>query len=344
MSSSVRDPRAPSSSSSCSPSRTRIEAARKLYDSRRLPLVRHRAARDPRRGRSISPRTTWCVSSCRRRGSSDCASISPLAARPGATPSPPPLSVSLDDPSLQLSDHHSFRAWRAQARRRALAKRRACKRPLVVTDRGIAALAAARGLPRELSGLDVAVYSDICGQSGAKPGRRTAREAYQGASRRRGDRAGRRRGARRRQGHRADGATHPGDMLEYAWDHPQVRPIDGRAPLLRRAAHDRRAPGSEVGRSSVVSDDATHVKKIIFSPQLLAKAVFADPELTLDLPPAITAATGHGRADAQRRIVPVAGLPSAVRRHRARRRAHRRPRAAARGARRPRISQRAATC
>jgi alcohol dehydrogenase class IV len=42
----------------------------------------------------------------------------------------------------------------------------------------------------------------------------------------------------------------------------------------------------------VISDDATHVKKIIFSPRLLAKAVFADPELTLDLPPSITAATG----------------------------------------------------
>ena len=47
-----------------------------------------------------------------------------------------------------------------------------------------------------------------------------------------------------------------------------------------------------MGRSAVVSDDATHVKKIIFSPQLLAKCVFADPELTFDLPPAITAATG----------------------------------------------------
>ena len=50
--------------------------------------------------------------------------------------------------------------------------------------------------------------------------------------------------------------------------------------------------GSEVGRSSVISDDVTHVKKIVFSPALLAKAVFADPELTVDLPPAITAATG----------------------------------------------------
>ena len=42
----------------------------------------------------------------------------------------------------------------------------------------------------------------------------------------------------------------------------------------------------------MISDDDTHVKRIIFSPQLLAKAVFADPELTLDLPPAVTAATG----------------------------------------------------
>ena len=50
--------------------------------------------------------------------------------------------------------------------------------------------------------------------------------------------------------------------------------------------------GSEVGRSSVVSDDATHVKRVVFSPKLLARCVFADPELTLDLPPGITAATG----------------------------------------------------
>ena len=42
----------------------------------------------------------------------------------------------------------------------------------------------------------------------------------------------------------------------------------------------------------MISDDATHIKKIIFSPRLLAKAVFADPELTLDLPASITAATG----------------------------------------------------
>jgi len=50
--------------------------------------------------------------------------------------------------------------------------------------------------------------------------------------------------------------------------------------------------GSEVGRSAIIADDVTHQKKILFSPKLLAKIVFADPELTMDLPPFITAATG----------------------------------------------------
>ncbi|MFY9160626.1 iron-containing alcohol dehydrogenase [Aquirufa ecclesiirivi] len=50
--------------------------------------------------------------------------------------------------------------------------------------------------------------------------------------------------------------------------------------------------GSEVGRSSIIADDVTHQKKILFSPKLLAKTIFADPMLTMDLPPAVTAATG----------------------------------------------------
>lgn len=50
--------------------------------------------------------------------------------------------------------------------------------------------------------------------------------------------------------------------------------------------------GSEVGRSTVISDDETHAKKILFSPKLLASKVFADPELTMELPAFITAATG----------------------------------------------------
>ena len=49
--------------------------------------------------------------------------------------------------------------------------------------------------------------------------------------------------------------------------------------------------GSEVGRSAIIADDETHQKRILFSPKLLAKIVFADPLLTMELPSFITAAT-----------------------------------------------------
>ena len=163
------------------------------------------------------------------------------------------------------------------------------RRPLVVTDRGIAPLPLLADFLGGLSGLATAVFSDI----GGNPVRGQVDA-----------------GVTAYKGHGADAvvglgggaaldvakaialmAAHPGDILEYAWDHPQVRPIDCGLPYFV-ALPTTAGTGSEVGRSSVVSDDATHVKKIIFSPKLLAKCVFADPELTLDLPPAITAATG----------------------------------------------------
>ena len=50
--------------------------------------------------------------------------------------------------------------------------------------------------------------------------------------------------------------------------------------------------GSEVGRSAIISEDDTHRKRILFSPKLLAKIVFADPLLTMQLPAFVTAATG----------------------------------------------------
>jgi alcohol dehydrogenase class IV len=50
--------------------------------------------------------------------------------------------------------------------------------------------------------------------------------------------------------------------------------------------------GSEVGRSSVITLDATKRKAVIFHPELLAKLVILDAELTRGLPPKLTAATG----------------------------------------------------
>lgn len=50
--------------------------------------------------------------------------------------------------------------------------------------------------------------------------------------------------------------------------------------------------GSEVGRSGVATLADTGRKTVIFSPYLLPKVAIIDPELTVGLPPAITAATG----------------------------------------------------
>lgn len=50
--------------------------------------------------------------------------------------------------------------------------------------------------------------------------------------------------------------------------------------------------GSEVGRSTVVIDEETHRKVVVFSPYLLPKVALLDPELMVGLPPHLTAATG----------------------------------------------------
>jgi len=50
--------------------------------------------------------------------------------------------------------------------------------------------------------------------------------------------------------------------------------------------------GSEVGRSAVIILQATGRKTVIFSPQLMPNVALADPELTVDMPPKITAGTG----------------------------------------------------
>lgn len=163
------------------------------------------------------------------------------------------------------------------------------QRPLLVTDRALAelpVLAEFRGL---LGALEVAVFPGVAGDP-------TAAQVEAGAQAYRA--------------HRADcvigfgggaaldvakvvglAATHEGRILEYAWDHPQVRAIERELPYFV-ALPTTAGTGSEVGRSAVISEDDTHLKRIIFSPRILARAVFADPELTLGLPPIVTAATG----------------------------------------------------
>jgi alcohol dehydrogenase class IV len=163
------------------------------------------------------------------------------------------------------------------------------RRPIIVTDKGLAALPILAEFKAGLAGLDVGVFSGVFGNP-------TKSQVDAGAA------AARKHGADCIIGFGGGAAldvakavalmtVHEGDVLQYAWDHPQVLPITRALPYFI-ALPTTSGTGSEVGRSSVISHDTTHVKKIIFNPVLLAKAVFADPELTLDLPAKVTAATG----------------------------------------------------
>ena len=164
-----------------------------------------------------------------------------------------------------------------------------CKRPLIVTDKGVAALPLLGEFKSTLQGLAVEVFAGVAGNpvtsqvdAGVAAFKKHGADAVIGLG-----------GGAALDVAKAVAlmAVHAGSVLEYAWDHPQVRPIEHELPCFI-ALPTTAGTGSEVGRSSVISDDTTHIKKIIFSVKLLAKAVFADPELTLDLPPNVTAATG----------------------------------------------------
>jgi alcohol dehydrogenase class IV len=163
------------------------------------------------------------------------------------------------------------------------------KRALIVTDKALAQLPVLAEFRSLLEGLEVAVFSGVFGNP-------TCSQVMEGA--------------KAFNTHGADcvigfgggaaldvakvvgvAATHDGDILEYAWDHPKNRSIDKPLPYFV-ALPTTSGTGSEVGRSSVVSENDTHLKRVVFSPKILAKVVFADPELTLGLPANVTAATG----------------------------------------------------
>jgi alcohol dehydrogenase len=65
---------------------------------------------------------------------------------------------------------------------------------------------------------------------------------------------------------------------------------DGIAPVI--AIPTTAGTGSEVGRAGVILDQAAGIKKIIFHPDMMPKAVILDPALTAGLPRHVTAATG----------------------------------------------------
>lgn len=76
-----------------------------------------------------------------------------------------------------------------------------------------------------------------------------------------------------------------GENFDWSWI-----PDEHVVPLI--ALPTTAGTGSEVGRSSLIMEETSKSKKTIFHPEMLPPVVVSDPELTVGLPPDITAATG----------------------------------------------------
>ena len=166
------------------------------------------------------------------------------------------------------------------------------KKPLLVTDRGLASMAiTGHALDvLEEAGLGRAIFSDV----DPNPNEKNLEAGVK---------------AFRDGGHDGVVAFGGGSGLDLgkavAFMVGQTRPVwdfedigdwwtrastDGIAPIV--AVPTTAGTGSEVGRASVITNSQTHVKKIIFHPKFLPGVVIADPELTVGMPKAITAGTG----------------------------------------------------
>jgi alcohol dehydrogenase class IV len=86
-------------------------------------------------------------------------------------------------------------------------------------------------------------------------------------------------------------ATNPGDPLDYLEVIGKGQPIL-RQPLPFIAVPTTAGTGSEVTRNAVLGSPEHGVKASLRSAMMLAKVAIVDPDLTRDLPPALTASTG----------------------------------------------------
>ncbi len=86
------------------------------------------------------------------------------------------------------------------------------------------------------------------------------------------------------------GQTRPMWDFEDIGDNWTRADPDGIVPIV--AVPTTSGTGSEVGRAGVITNEETHVKKVIFHPKMMPGVVISDPALTVGLPPHITAGTG----------------------------------------------------
>ncbi len=166
------------------------------------------------------------------------------------------------------------------------------KRPLVVTDKGLADMPFIRKTMDLLAsaGLEAALFSDVQGNP-TDHNLKAGIEAF---------RAGRHDGIVVIGGGSAMDIGKLVALMESqkipVWDLEDIGDWWTRAdagaihPVI--AVPTTAGTGSEVGRAAVLTNTADHTKKIIFHPRMLPSLVIGDPELALGLPPALTAATG----------------------------------------------------
>ncbi len=166
------------------------------------------------------------------------------------------------------------------------------KRPLLVTDRGLAALPiTAQALDiLDNAGLGRALFAEVdpnpnelnlaAGVAAYQTGEHDGVIAFGGGS-----------------------GLDLGKMVAFmsgqtrpVWDYEDIgdwwtrADSNAIAPII--AVPTTAGTGSEVGRASVITNSVTHVKKIIFHPKVLPSIVISDPELTVGMPKFITAGTG----------------------------------------------------
>lgn len=179
------------------------------------------------------------------------------------------------------------------ARREALValKKQGCERPLLVTDRGVAGLPWFASFTEmfEEAGFALTTFSALWGNplhsqvnAGVESYKAAQADAIIGLG-----------GGAAMDVAKVIGlmVNHPGDLFDYEDGKPDALPVDQPIPYMLMLPTTA-GTGSEVGRASVISDDQTKQKKIVFDAALLPKMAILDPELSVGLPPALTAATG----------------------------------------------------
>lgn len=166
------------------------------------------------------------------------------------------------------------------------------KKPLLVTDRGLAGMAITGHALDILdeAGLGRAIFSDVdpnpneinleAGVKAFKDGGHDGVVAFGGGS---GLDLGKAVAF-------MAGQTRPVWDFEDVGDWWTRANLNGIAPIV--AVPTTAGTGSEVGRASVITNSKTHVKKIIFHPKFLPGVVICDPDLTVGMPKVITAGTG----------------------------------------------------